>query len=377
MFAALCLAERGIRVRILDQYRRTALHSYGLALHPQSLRLLEAAGLTATIACGAHALEAIVVHHAEGTTEIDLAPLGAAGGRVAVLPQRVLEAALEHRLAEHGVTIEWERQLLTFDAGRDAVEALIVRGVAAGDDAKLSGADLGTERIRAPFLIGADGYDSLTRRLLRIEQTPAGPPITVGLLEFAAPVVPPERMHLVLGGRTTDVLWPLGRHGGRWTVELDHARREADVASLERRIHERSPWFDDAFGSIEWVTTVVFEPRLAQLFGRGRAWLAGDAARFTSPIGVQSMNIGLSEAHDLARRIARILRHHGPLRLLEEYDGERRHEWSKLLGLENGIHVERGAPAWAREAAPRLVRSLPASGRDLKLLLGQVGLRLD
>ena len=40
MMAALALAERGVRVRIIDQYRRAALHSYALALHPGSLRLL-------------------------------------------------------------------------------------------------------------------------------------------------------------------------------------------------------------------------------------------------------------------------------------------------------------------------------------------------
>jgi 6-methylpretetramide 4-monooxygenase / 4-hydroxy-6-methylpretetramide 12a-monooxygenase len=45
LLAALALAEQGVQVQIVDQERRPAARSYALALHPQSLRLLDEIGL--------------------------------------------------------------------------------------------------------------------------------------------------------------------------------------------------------------------------------------------------------------------------------------------------------------------------------------------
>jgi 2-polyprenyl-6-methoxyphenol hydroxylase-like FAD-dependent oxidoreductase len=375
MFAGLCLAERGVRVRIVDQYTRTALRSYALALHPQSLRLFAEAGLDASLAGHAHFLDGLVVHHDGGAAEIDFAPVRSARGGVAVLPQYVLEAALEKALAERGVGVEWGQQLLTFDDGAEGVVALVASGAAATASGAASAAALAPRRVGAEFLVGADGGESMARRLLRIGQVPAGPPMTMGLMEFEAPLASPHRMQLVLADRRTDVLWPLAAERGRWSVQLD-GDEPAEVAELRRHIRARAPWFGDRFGAADWVTAVSFEMRLARRFGRGRVWLAGDAAHFTSPIGAQSMNVGLREAHDLARRLAAILREGSSPRLLDYYNEERLREWKMLLGLKERLRLDRGAPAWVRAAAPRLVRNLPASGHDLNLLLEQVGARL-
>ena len=43
------LARRGVRVQIADKEWRTGAHSYALALHAQSLRLLEEVGLLPSI----------------------------------------------------------------------------------------------------------------------------------------------------------------------------------------------------------------------------------------------------------------------------------------------------------------------------------------
>ena len=41
MCAALCLVQRGIRVQIIDKQWRSGARSYALALHGESLRVLE------------------------------------------------------------------------------------------------------------------------------------------------------------------------------------------------------------------------------------------------------------------------------------------------------------------------------------------------
>src|SRR5436309_12768593 len=44
-FAALCLARRGLKVKIADAGWQPGMHSYGLALHTAALRLFDEAGL--------------------------------------------------------------------------------------------------------------------------------------------------------------------------------------------------------------------------------------------------------------------------------------------------------------------------------------------
>ena len=41
LMTALCLTERGVNVRILDKEWRPTLHSFALALHPETLQALE------------------------------------------------------------------------------------------------------------------------------------------------------------------------------------------------------------------------------------------------------------------------------------------------------------------------------------------------
>jgi 2-polyprenyl-6-methoxyphenol hydroxylase-like FAD-dependent oxidoreductase len=66
---------------------------------------------------------------------------------------------------------------------------------------------------------------------------------------------------------------------------------------------------------------------LAAVFGRGRVWLAGDAAHLGSPRTVQSMNAGLREGAFLADSLDELIRHDGALSLLDDYGEAARAEW--------------------------------------------------
>ena len=138
----------------------------------------------------------------------------------------------------------------------------------------------------------------------------------------------------------------------------------------------RAPWFDAGLGEIRWSVGVRFERRLAERFGRGNAWLVGDAAHLASPVGVWSMNVGMREGHDLARRLATVLRDGGDADLLEVYNRERLEEWRRLFGLRNGVAARADATDWIRQRRQRIPPTLPASGKDLELLLDQIGLEI-
>ena len=123
-----------------------------------------------------------------------------------------------------------------------------------------------------------------------------------------------------------------------------------------------------------WCTDVVFEQRMAKQFGRNRCWLAGDAGHQAGPVGVQSMNVGLSEAATLAQNLRKILRERAPLESLDAYNREGQEEWRRLLGLTGGLRAKADTTVWVKERRARILSCLPASGEDLSRLAGQLGL---
>lgn len=66
-----------------------------------------------------------------------------------------------------------------------------------------------------------------------------------------------------------------------------------------------------------------FESRVAERWGEGRVWLAGDAAHLTPPFAGQGMNAGLRDAHNIAWKAAMIIGGGDPA-LLQSYEDERR-----------------------------------------------------
>jgi 2-polyprenyl-6-methoxyphenol hydroxylase-like FAD-dependent oxidoreductase len=57
LFAALGLSQAGLSVEVIDEEWRPAGHSYALALHPRSLRLLDELGLAEDVVARGRKLE--------------------------------------------------------------------------------------------------------------------------------------------------------------------------------------------------------------------------------------------------------------------------------------------------------------------------------
>jgi hypothetical protein len=73
-----------------------------------------------------------------------------------------------------------------------------------------------------------------------------------------------------------------------------------------------------------WSSRFRIHRRSAPRFRVGRVLLAGDAARVHSPVGGQGMNGGIQDAHNLAWKLAAVLRGGDEGPLLDSYDQERR-----------------------------------------------------
>jgi 2-polyprenyl-6-methoxyphenol hydroxylase-like FAD-dependent oxidoreductase len=400
MFTALRLAQGGIAVQLIDQESRTAGRSYACALHPRTLQLLDEAGIAREAIQRGQKIETVAFYEgAQRRAEVRLSALPVEFPFVLVLAQSALEDLLEKKLNEQGgVKVQWNHRLADLEMKDRAAAATIEEMALAGKGYIVPGFELevkNTVSARADFVVGADGQNSAVRQRLGIPCEAAGGPelFTVYELETESALAP--EMSIVFQQQTVSVLWPLAEKKCRWSFQWSQADAPADWPQKDRNrftiegspgrqdsrhqlqqlLGARAPWFQAAIRDVGWGADIQFEHRLARSFGRERAWLAGDAAHQTTPVGMQSMNMGMREGASLAALLRGILREHGPLDSLPAYNLEYRTEWEQLLGLKGAPAAGAAAGAWMRENCRKAPCCIPASGRELSLLLRQLGIQ--
>lgn len=399
LFTALQLAKRGVRVEIIDKDWRTGAHSYALALHPSSLRLFHDLGLLTEVLDQAYLVQTIGIYDSsERQAELRTPDDSVYGGLVAVLRQDVLEAVLEEALKSVGVSVLWNHELSGLESRSDCARVTIdrlVKETVGYAVARTEWAIGKTLEMDVPFVIGADGHRSIVRRRMGIDFDPAGQTQHFAVFECETNADLAHEMKVVFADGTTNVLWPMHDGRCRWSFQLlDYAAPEQtrtkdrlsiqlgagqypvlSEESFERFLNERAPWFDASVKEILWRIVVRFERRLAGRFGEDRVWLVGDAGHVTGPVGMQSMNVGLGEACQLAGIVAGVLKQGESGERLEGYSEGRIAEWNHLLGLQGGFRPDDSTSAWIREHSDRLVSCLPASGKELSELAAQLCLR--
>ena len=397
LYTALLLARGGVKVAVVDEQHRTAARTYACALHPRTLRLLDEVGLAAPLlAKGERADGLAFFAGAAPAAEVRYGELKSAHPYLLVVPQQTLEDALEERLKAEGVPVLWSHRLTDLRIDETMATARLQRLKKVGSGYSVQSSEWvvdADQETRVPFVIGADGHRSRVWRALGIDLETRGDAQLFAVFEFGAAAPPVAKVRVGLAGGKASVLWPLGQGWWRFGFEIaeepGEARREKsralalagdpsfldlDSGRFEGLVAERAPWFGEEPEEFAWSMAIRFERRLAQSFGRGPAWILGDAAHLAPPIAVHSMNAGFFEAQTLATELTAVLRAGAPREKLDLWARARHAEFDSLL---TGVPVARAeAGAFARENARLVGDCLPASGDDRALLLAQLGLAL-
>jgi 2-polyprenyl-6-methoxyphenol hydroxylase-like FAD-dependent oxidoreductase len=379
LVAALFLQQSGVRVEIVDMHQRTTQHSYALAIHPRTLRILDEAGLSDELIRAGRKLTKVAYYEGrERRAQIDYSALDSKHPYLLVIRQSLLERAVEEALRRKKLKVLWAHRLqaLTVDGAILRAEVAKLDQVATGYPvARSEWLVARSDTIRPAYVIGADGYDSAVRRMSGIEMEEHGAGQIFSVFEIEAAGVLPAEVRVMIDPDLTSVYWPLEEGRCRWGFQLRDASEHApSMERLAQLIAARAPWCTARPTQIYWSTLGLFEPRLAQRFGNGRVWLAGDAAHQASPVGVHSMNSGLAEARELAARMSMIQRAAGAPSLLQEFATQTREAWQGLLGANRTVRALPGTDPWVGQMGARILACVPASGDDLEPLLGQIGL---
>jgi 2-polyprenyl-6-methoxyphenol hydroxylase-like FAD-dependent oxidoreductase len=375
LLAALRLREQGIDVRVVDQQTEQRAHSFPVVLHPQSLRLLNDLGLSAALFWRGRPVTRLAVYtEYERRAVLDLPKVKGVAPGLLTLPQDVLRQALINALLRLGVSIEWNTRLAVLGQDERSVWGRLVEHEP-GHSPLGEASRPSTNAFDADYVIGADGYDSMVREALGIRLVDHGSLESYAFFD-AKTTRSGREAQLTISEEYSNAVYPLQDGVSRFSFQVARSlNRVPDEHMLRELLASRLPWYAGEAERCTWSGIAEFRRSLAEKLGVGRVWLAGEAAHLTGPLGVQSLNVGLDEANELALRIADVLRNPSRRGFAQDYEAKRGLQWRELLGLEERAALSARAPDWARRNMPRLLSCLPASEADLDDLLDQ--LRLD
>ncbi|MFE3323649.1 FAD-dependent oxidoreductase [Streptomyces sp. NPDC059176] len=239
-----------------------------------------------------------------------------------VCSQNDLEPVLLDCARKHGGDLRFSTELLSFEQDADGVTAVVQHR------------DTGRRRtVRASYLIAADGPRSPIRERLGIGRTGPGDlfhNVSITFRSRALADVVGDRRFIVCyltdpeaDGALLPVdneeswvfhaPWQPGRGEALedFTDErcIDHIRRAVGEPDIDVEITGKAPWHA--------------AERVAERYGHGRVFLAGDSAHEMSPTGAFGSNTGIQDAHNLAWKLALVLDGSAGPGLLETYEAER------------------------------------------------------
>jgi putative polyketide hydroxylase len=384
LVAAVTLARNGVGALLVERNPGLSPLPRATAVSTRSMELLRSWGLEDEVRAGqldldsAGAWSGETLASAEGTVvPLGIPDLEQAAAASPTLPAGVPQDHLEPVLLGH-------LRSLGLAEVRFGTELVALDQDAGGVTVGLLDRATGERRtVRAAYLVGADGAHSRVRWLLGVAM--AGPDhldeqLTV-LFEAPLARVAGDRRHGIYflhhpeaGG----VLVPNGPgdrwlYGRRWQPGRERLEdyTDARLAGLVRT----------AAGVADLPVRVVakgafsFAAQVAGRYRDGRAFLVGDAAQRMTPRGGMGMNTAIAEGHDLAWKLAWVLRGWAGPELLDTYEAEwrpvgaRRAARSAVDGSEAP-----GAEALAEDLNGRLPHAwLPAANGRRRSTLDLVG----
>ncbi len=350
------LGGEGIRTLLIERHPSTGREPRAVSLDDESLRTLQTLGLVTEV------LQHVVPGYGSqyyspgGRCFVTVEPTETPYGypRRNAFRQPILERQLREGLERYshietrfGSTL----QTLTQDASSVVVS--------------ITGPEDRRTRIACDYLIGCDGASSTVRNLLSISLAGSTFDERWLIIDLENSDSPSPHTKVFCDPRRPCISLPGPDRTHRFELKLHaHERDEALLVPevIQNLLHTHGA---DPNSTIVRKVVYRFHARLADHWSKGRVFLAGDAAHLSPPFAGQGMNSGIRDAHNLAWKLAWVLRGQVGPHLLGTYERERRAHVSAMirLALQMGSVM---APrtflsAWAVQNTFRVLGLFPAA----------------
>lgn len=235
-------------------------------------------------------------------------------------PQNFFDPVLARFARESGlVDIQYHTELLSFeDRGGQVFATLrdtLTGEIRAIEADYLVGCDGGASRIRQGLGIGMSGEPALTFTTNAVFRCDGLEQLHDKKAGYRFIFIGPE-------GTWATLVAINGRDQWRFSLVGDDQRRTISEGEMRHAILRAVGCeFDfEILSMLPWVRRQL----VADAYGRGRVFIAGDAAHLTSPTGGFGMNTGILDAVNLSWKLAASLQGWGGEHLLDSYEIEQR-----------------------------------------------------
>lgn len=371
MSAALLLGHHGVRSMAIERHRGTAIHPRAAQITQRTMEIFRTVGVEQIVRDKSNqqfaqdgAIMAVdtlagneIAHYIANLNEgiRDVSPVE----RV-FISQSLLEPQLKSRAEALGADLRFGSVITDFEQDSSGVTATVQE--------RDSGAGY---RVRAQYMIAADGAHSPIRQRLGIGMRGHGVFSNSITIYFRGDFGP------LLRGRNLSVIYVLNPvlrgffrfekpfHTGFLAINAvgdpQHPITDVSTGATPEKCLE---YVHAALGSPETPVTIEnvmhwqAEANWAESYRSGRIFLAGDSAHAMPPNGGFGGNTGIQDAHNLAWKLALVLRGMAGPELLNTYDAERRPVGTFTTEQAYTRYVTRTAPYLGTEgmqpAAPEL-----------------------
>ncbi|MEV6771074.1 FAD-dependent monooxygenase [Nocardia sp. NPDC051030] len=315
---ARALLERwGVRTLLIEKHVELSPFPRSRLINVRSMEIFRQLGLAAEIQARAFAPRYGRIRFRDTLQGSDFATAGMVGVEAPIPESPVIGVVTSQDRLEPTLLAAADSEL------RFGVELVGLTEAADSVMAVLADRRTGNQaRVRARYVLAADGANSTVRRLLDIGTTGPGALAAVTTVVFDADLRrwsadQPAGVYLTAHG-TFLPLYPEG--GWAWFGPTPEDRAHTDWSALVT--HALGP-HSDVKPEVLRVQHWVMNAAVAEHFQHGRILLAGDAAHAIPIMGGLGMNTGLADVHNLCWKLAGILQGWAGPTLLETYDSER------------------------------------------------------
>jgi 2-polyprenyl-6-methoxyphenol hydroxylase-like FAD-dependent oxidoreductase len=322
--AAISLVARGHEVTVVDRQAEGQNTSRAGVVYARTLEVLEPYGVTERLAVeGIHARRFTIRDRDRVLMTVPFDWLPTVYPYTLLVPQAVTEAVLLQRLNELGGRVLRPYTLTSLDQDPIGVTATFAGG----------------ERMRASYVVGADGVHSTVREQTRIgfgDGDEAGASYSLADVHLSGGL-PADEVTVFFSpdGQLVSVPFPDGSY--KLVASVAQAPPEPQADFMQELVDARGPQAQRAIiKDILWGSRFRIQHGVADRFHAGRIALAGDAAHHNSPLGGQGMNAGIGDAVALADALDAALER-GATGTLDTYEAARRSVARQVVAVTNRL----------------------------------------